>query len=243
MVSPYWPDHAKQLKRHGDRLDVGVHLTLTDQEPLGSLPKTAPGKTFPAFKNLLRQSVMGTLNLTEIEQEIGRQLDAFVSHFGRAPDFIDGHQHVQQLPGIRDLIVKACLEKFCGAMPYMRECSAPMNVLLRRRKATVRALGIGLFGRSLRELAQRNNIAVNKGFSGVYNFSPAVPYNELFKRFLIGVTDRSLIMCHPGIVDKELEKRDTLTHQREIELKYFLGDEFSAALVEAGVRLCRFQDC
>jgi predicted glycoside hydrolase/deacetylase ChbG (UPF0249 family) len=37
--------------------------------------------------------------------EITRQVRVFAEHFGRPPDFIDGHQHVQLFPQIHDALL------------------------------------------------------------------------------------------------------------------------------------------
>ena len=49
----------------------------------------------------------------------------------------------------------------------------------------------------------------------------------MFPRFLAGLPDGGLIMCHPGFVDAELKRLDPLTHQREREFAYFNSDEFA----------------
>ena len=44
-------------------------------------------------------------------------------------------------------------------------------------------------------------------------------------------------MCHPGIVDAELERLDPLTTLREREYAYLRGDAFPGVLAERGVTL------
>jgi len=243
VASSHWPVCADELKECSDGLDVGIHLTLTDQIPLGELPLTAPGNRLPSLGNLMKTSLIGRLALSEIRLEIQRQFNAFVAHFGRLPDFVDGHHHVHQFPGIRNIVVEEIIKNFSQKMPYLRICSAPANILFRRGVGIIRALGIGWFGDHLQNLAKLNGIPVTRGFSGVYDFSSGTPYGELFKRFLVGLTDQSLIMCHPGLVDDDLRKVDNLTNQRESELKYLMSQEFIYALEQSNVRLCRYQDC
>jgi hypothetical protein len=242
-ASPLWPEHAKLLIPYAEKIDVGIHLTLTDQTPLGTLPLTAPENKLPSFGKLLTKSITKRINLDEVRQEIELQIDAFVTHFAHPPAFIDGHQHIHQLPGIRNVIVDLVLKNFKGDFPYLRICSAPLGVLIRRGVNTKRAIGVGWFGGKLQSLAKSKGIPVSEVFSGIYNFSTAVPYGELFKRFLFDLSDRSLIMCHPGLVDEGLKKIDGLTNQREHELSYFLSDQFDSALKEANVNLCRYDDC
>ena len=58
-----------------------------------------------------------------------------------------------------------------------------------------------------------------------------------FPRFLAGLPDGGLIMCHPGIVDAELKRLDPLTHQREREFAFFNSENFPRLLAEHGVAL------
>jgi len=242
-ASPYWPEYAENLTHYADKIDVGIHLTLTDQVPLGVLPYTAPGNKFPSMGMLLKKSLTGKLDLLEIRQEVQRQIDSFVTHFKRPPAFIDGHHHVQQLPGIRDVVVDAILENFGSEKPYLRVCSTPIGVLRLRRVDIVRAWYIGALGNGLKKRAEKNNIPIIRGFSGVYDFSNNTPYSELFDRFLIGLSNQSLIMCHPGIVDDALKKIDGLTTQREREMNYLLSDDFRLALEGSEIQLARYLDC
>ena len=43
------------------------------------------------------------------------QLAAFKELFGRAPDFVDGHQHAQLFPQVRDAFLRAVKEAAPGA--------------------------------------------------------------------------------------------------------------------------------
>ena len=62
-------------------------------------------------------------------------------------------------------------------------------------------------------------------------------FAALFPRFLAGLPDGGLIMCHPGFVDAELKRLDPLTRQREREFAYFNSEEFPRLLAEHGVAL------
>jgi predicted glycoside hydrolase/deacetylase ChbG (UPF0249 family) len=59
----------------------------------------------------------------------------------------------------------------------------------------------------------------------------------LFPRFLAGLPDGSVIMCHPGEVDDELRRLDPVTDQRAREYAYLGGDEFAALLRAQAVSL------
>ena len=46
-------------------------------------------------------------------------------------------------------------------------------------------------------------------------------------------------MCHPGFVDAELERLDSLTTLREHEFAFFNSDAFPQLLAHHGVELAR----
>ena len=48
------------------------------------------------------------------------QFAAFGELFGRAPDFVDGHQHVQLFPQVRDAFLAAVKEAAPNA--WVRQC-------------------------------------------------------------------------------------------------------------------------
>ena len=62
-------------------------------------------------------------------------------------------------------------------------------------------------------------------------------FAKIFPRFLAGLPDGGLIMCHPGFVDAELKRLDPLTTMREREFAFFNSDEFPRLLAEHGVAL------
>ena len=95
------------------------------------------------------------------------------------------------------------------------------------------------FSARFRRKAQQFGIATNSAFAGSYNFSKRAVFAKIFPRFLDGLPDGGLIMCHPGLVDAELKRLDSLTDLREREYEFFLSDEFPALLKAHNVALGR----
>jgi predicted glycoside hydrolase/deacetylase ChbG (UPF0249 family) len=90
------------------RCGIGLHVTLTAPfRPLTMHFKPIDGGMFLAFPKLLRAGLLGRLDPEIIHAELMVQLSAFRELFGRAPDFVDGHQHVQLFPGVRDAFLTA----------------------------------------------------------------------------------------------------------------------------------------
>jgi hypothetical protein len=120
---------------------------------------------------------------------------------------------------------------------WVRQCGsvAPLRRRLRDRKALL----LDVLSATFRRSARRRGIATNSAFAGTYDFAgDAVPdFDVLFPTFLERLPDGSVVMCHPGHVDSELERLDPLTTQREREYAYFASDQFPTVLRAHGVAL------
>jgi len=237
---PRWPEAAERLRPWLDRIDVGLHLTLTDQEPAGAAPRLAPEGRLPSLGRLALALLHDRAARAEAVEQLARQLEAFERTLGRPPDFIDGHQHVHVLPSVRDGVVEAAVRIGRSRPVYLRSLSEPLAEILRRGFERRKALVLALLGRGLHGRAARAGVPTNDSFRGATRFAPGPGVREEFRRFLSGTGRRPLVMCHPGRVDAELERRDPLTRRREDELAYFASPAFLEDLAEAGVRLARF---
>ena len=241
-LSPWWHEQAAWLRPLSDHIDIGVHLTLTDQRPLGEMPQLAPYGRFPNQQQLIRWCIGGKLNLSEIRDEFTRQINAFEESFGRLPDYLDGHHHIHQLPSIRDTVLDIFLKRFKRDRAYIRCCwDAPSNII-RRRLHVFRATAISLPGWQLRKKLRSNGIAFNRGFSGVHDFQGRLRFPALMQRFLIGQSDGGLIMCHPGYADSHLHNVDPVSSWREQEFRGLMDEEMDRVFEEAGVTLCRLSE-
>lgn len=239
-AAPGWPAHALLLRPLVGRIDIGLHLTLTDRPPLGRMPRLAPDGRLPPLGRLLRLAWRGRLDPGEVAAEIDRQLQAFAAALGRPPDFVDGHQHVHLLPVIREALIERLLRLAAQAPVYVRSCWDPPAAILRRRVALRKALFLTALSRPLRREARHAGIAMNDSFRGVRDFRSSTGFGRLFRRFLVGPGVRPLVMCHPGHPDAELAALDPVVEQRRHELAYLASDGFLADLAAAGLRPARF---
>jgi predicted glycoside hydrolase/deacetylase ChbG (UPF0249 family) len=213
-------------------LAIGLHATLTGSfAPLAASPIPSAGEKFPPLSKLLPPLGFFRIDREAVKAEVKAQIAAFRQALGRDPDFVDGHQHVQLLPGVRVPFLEAVLETAPKA--WVRQCGAPSGAGARGGKARF----IEFLSHGFRRRAGKLGLAFNPAFSGAYDFSSAESFGALFARFLEGLPDRGVIMCHPGFVDAELVMRDPLTDRREAEYAYLAGDDFPAALARAGAAL------
>jgi chitin disaccharide deacetylase len=216
------------------RCAIGLHATLTAPfRPLTMHFRPTDGGMFWPFPKLLRAGVMRRLDVEMIQAELLEQLTAFKDLFGRAPDFVDGHQHVQLFPQVRDGFLRAVKEVAPDA--WVRQ--GGRNQPLAKRLGAPKALLLDILSAQFRTRAARAGVPFNPAFAGAYDFSKAPDFGELMRQFLDGLPDGGLVMCHPGFVDDTLLALDPLTTQREAEHAYLAGAAFPALLAANKVTL------
>ncbi|MEA2894250.1 MAG: hypothetical protein QOI05_5043 [Bradyrhizobium sp.] len=216
------------------RCAIGLHATLTAPfHPLTMHFKPLDGGLFLPFPKLLRASLLRRLDPEIIRAELGAQLTAFKELFGRTPDFVDGHQHVQLFPQIRDAFLAAVKE----AAPKAWVRQGGRHQSLAQRVGSPKALLLDILSARFRRGAARAEVAFNPAFAGAYDFAKAPDFGELMRQFIEGLPEGGLIMCHPGFVDDTLVRLDPLTDQREREYEFLAGDGFARLLAANNVTL------
>jgi predicted glycoside hydrolase/deacetylase ChbG (UPF0249 family) len=217
-------DEVAALKRvaaESPRCAVGLHATLSAPfRPLTMHFRPVNGGLFLPFPKLLRAGLLRRLDREMIHAELVEQLATFKDMFGRAPDFVDGHQHVQLFPQVRDAFLLAVKQ----AAPEAWVRQGGRNQPLAQRMRAPKALVLDTLSAQFRKRARRAGIPFNPAFAGAYDFSRSPDFGPLMRQFLEGLPDGGLVMCHPGFVDEALKELDPLTTQRENE-HAFLGSE------------------
>ena len=216
------------------RCAIGLHVTLTAPfRPLTMHFQPLDGGMFLGFAKLLRAGLLRKLDPEIIHAELKVQLAAFTQLFGRAPDFVDGHQHAQLFPQIRDAFLTAVKEAAPGA--WVRQCGRRQP--LAERLGSPKALVLDVLSAQFRKRAGRADIAFNPGFAGAYDFSRPADFGALMHQFLDRLPEDGVVMCHPGLVDDVLVSLDPLTDQREREYAFLGGEHFPALLAANKVTL------
>jgi len=216
------------------RCAIGLHATLTAPfRPLTMHFRPTDGGMFLAFPAMLRAGFLRRLDPEIIHAELVVQLAAFREMFGRAPDFVDGHQHAQLFPQVRDAFLRAVKENAPAA--WVRQ--GGRNQPLAQRLGAPKALVLDVLSAQFRKRAQAAGIAFNPAFAGAYDFSKAPDFGVLMRQFLDGLPDGGLVMCHPGFVDDTLVSLDPLTTQREHEHAFLSGAQLPPLLALNNVTL------
>jgi chitin disaccharide deacetylase len=228
-------DALEQLNSGQKRTAIGLHVTLTGPfQPMSQGFRPLRDGRFLPHQTKMRGAILRQLEPELLAIEIATQLRAFIDVFGHLPDFVDGHQHVHLVPQVRGALLKVVAEIAPSA--WVRQCGRARGA---RRLRDTKALTLDLLSLGMKSAASGRGIATNPAFAGAYDFNSKTPFAKIFARFLEGLPEGGLVMCHPGHVDAELEALDSLTQQREREFAYFSSDEFSRVLAAHGLALAQ----
>jgi len=224
-----------ELAGRARRAAIGLHFTLTApfRPSTPVFRPTAPDGTFLSLAHMLATGLLRRLDPGALAAEAASQLAAFRSAFGRPPDFVDGHQHVQLLPQVSDALLAAMKQMAPDA--WIRQCGRA--VPLSRRWRDPKGLLLDILSARLRTRSTACGIRSNPAFAGTYSFRREADFETLFEAFLRGLPDGGLVMCHPGLVDAELQRLDELTAMREREYAFFASERFPALLSAHGIAL------
>ena len=233
-------------------LGVGVHLNLSDGLP------TAPAEQVASLLNkngefaggpeglLLRLSTKG-LRMKEIEKEWDAQI-AKIRAAGIRPTHLDGHKHVQMLPGLFTIALRLAKRHNIEAVRVSHEASPLRSALTEGGnqagvvfKQGVQARGLKLLARDARVLAERGGIATTDYFCGIAQTGALTKTGvlALLKSLPDGATE---LMCHPGYADEDLKKSPTrLADSRQTELAILTDQEVRKTVAELGIRLINYE--
>jgi predicted glycoside hydrolase/deacetylase ChbG (UPF0249 family) len=217
--------------RAASGIAVGLHLTLTAPfRPLiADYAPTRAGSFLPLAETFVAAG-LGRMRPDTLEAEAAAQIARFVEAFGHPPDYIDGHQHVHLFPRIADAALAAARASAPNA--WIRQCGRTV-----RSGPGAKALVLDLLSARFRKRAAATGLRTNPGFAGSYDFGTRTDFAALFATFLQGLPEGGVIMCHPGLVDDELARNDTLTSPREREYAFFQGRAYRELLAQHGYAL------
>jgi chitin disaccharide deacetylase len=216
------------------RVAIGLHVTLTaPYRPLSRNFQPVCDGIFLSQRETARHSFLHLLRRETLESEISSQLQEFITAFGRLPDFIDGHQHVHLFPQIREALLRVV--KDVAPNVWVRQCGRIGPLL--KRVGDAKAIALDMLSSGFRRLANRYGVRVNPAFAGTYSFAMDANYAQIFPKFLRGMPEGSVVMCHPGFVDAELQRLDPLTTLREREYLFLIDSSFPSLLDAHGLTL------
>lgn len=206
------------------RTDVGLHLNLS--EVLG-----APQWHLP-LPMLWLAAYTRALPKDRVRAEIAKQFDAFEDEMECAPDFVDGHQHVHQLPVVRELLLEELARRHSASQPWLRN-TLPSASLRRRRQVSAKHRLIAALGaRPMAAAARAHGYPQNRSLAGVYGFTGSAADHALrLASWCEAMEDGDLLMVH---VAAAWAADDPIAAARVVEHEVLRGPAFGDLL---GTRL------
>lgn len=231
----HWPGSAPMLAALPIGVDRGLHFNLTEGVPLSEeLRQRWP--RLPPLHTLILRAHLGRLPLQEIAAEWRAQFRAFCEHAGAAPRFVDGHQHVHHLRGIRQVLLAHVTAGPAGvAVRNTGRVLGPGNSL---KRCLIEHTG----GHQLQRLLLRAGIAHNRALLGAYDFKDA-DYRSRMQRWLAAAPAQGgLLFCHPAagaVASSDADANDPIARARLREAAYLGSSAFVDDLAATGVGLGR----
>ncbi len=225
-----WPGWSQLLRRlEPQHVDLGLHLDLTES-PLLLRP-------FQPLTRLIRDSFLHRLDRKALRAEIRAQLDTFEQAIGRAPAYIDGHQHVHQFPVVRSELLEELGDRYGWSKPWLRSTRRARGTWAGLRPACrdlVKPWVIEQLGsRGLASIARRVGYPQNAHLLGVYDFRGGPRrYQEFLAAWLSAARNGDLLMCHPSL---PTHANDPLIEARSAEFRVLSDPAFALQLRDAGI--------
>jgi hopanoid biosynthesis associated protein HpnK len=233
-------------------LGVGVHLNLSDGAPIAPAERVKSllnedGEFAGGTESLLMRLTTKSLQAKEVEREWDAQIEK-VRGAGIRPTHLDGHKHVQMLPGLFGIALRLAKRHGIAAVRVSHEAS-PLRTALSdgnessgvTLKQGVQARGLKLLARDAREMADRAGISTADYFCGIAQTGVLTKagVQKLLSSLPEGTTE---LMCHPGYADEELRKTHTrLQESRQTELEILTDKTIRKSVAELGIRLINYE--
>jgi len=244
---------ALGVARLNPELGVGVHLNLSDGPPTATAEEVRgllndAGNLAGGPESLLLRIASRGLSFKEVEREWDAQIRK-VRESGISPTHLDGHKHVQMLPGLFEIALRLAKKHGIRAIRVAIEDSKLRSMLSSGGeqntsvvlKQGVQARGLKLLARDAREMADRAGLATANYFCGIAQTGVLTRegVEQLLENLPEGTTE---LMCHPGYADEELRRSATrLQASRQTELEILTDTRIRKLVATRGIRLISYK--
>jgi predicted glycoside hydrolase/deacetylase ChbG (UPF0249 family) len=180
--APGWPAAAARIGAHAGQAGFGLHLDFTEFAPQRR-----------SLWTLIGASLARRLDPLQLRSEIAAQCALFEDVCGRVPDYVDGHQHVHQLPQIREALIEVLAARYAGRLPWLRISGARIGD--GAKSMFIAALGAG----ALERLASSARMRSLPRLLGAYDFDgDTADYRQHLAAWLDRAGEGDAVMCHPA---------------------------------------------
>ena len=235
------------------RLGVGVHLNLSEGEPVSDALKIPTlvdrcGRLHMTPARLWAEIAAGRAILPEIEVELRAQITK-IARAGITPTHLDGHKHVHVLPRVSDIVIRLAQEFRVPSVRCPSEKTYAGGIRRNGRFSRASRFKQNLVGRAVSSLAEVFRAKLEQAgihspahFHGIREtgFLDAAAIREILDNLSDGSNE---LMCHPGYRDIDLEKTGTrLLAQRQIEIQALTDVSVRKLIVSGCIQLLNYRE-
>jgi predicted glycoside hydrolase/deacetylase ChbG (UPF0249 family)/putative flippase GtrA len=235
-------EDAVALALANPTLDVGVHLTLTEERPLATGTARSglvdrDGCFPPTIFAFAARYLRGAISLDAIRDELAAQIETALGR-GLAVSHLDGHQHVHALPGIAGVVAE--LARACDIHAVRHPAERLQPYMTRDWRRAPRLAGQLALG-ACAALSPLRDLRVTDDFAGFY-FG-----GRMNETNLLSVIDglrpgrTTELMCHPGDDDRH-DPYGHWGYAWSEELAALTSARVRERLDARGVRLVSYRD-
>ena len=224
VLSPVWPREAAALRERVGMADFGLHFEVNE------FADVAPGRSLSGW---IAAAYWGRIDMGLARSWVARQLDAFEAEMKCPPNYLDGHQHIHQLPVLRSAVLAELSARY-GTRCALR--STRSRVWRGPKAAVIAALGSTALRRAAR------GMPMNTDFAGVYDFNPDADFAALVTQWLTHLPDGGLLMTHPACAAGTETLADPIRAARVKERAFWLSAEAGELMARLGVQLGLSED-
>lgn len=228
--APAWRASLPLLAGLPAGVQRGLHFNLTEGAPLSAeLRRVWP--QFLPLPRLILAAHLRQLPLAALAAEWSAQWQAFADGTGVAPQFVDGHQHVHHLPGVRSVVLQALAG--LPEVPAVRNTGHLTGPGFGLKRWLIEGTG----GRALQRTLVQRGIRHNPSLTGAYDFMDP-DYGGQMRGWLAALPAvGGLLFCHPGHPQAVATVADPIAPARVRERAYLGSAAFHHDLQAADVVL------
>jgi chitin disaccharide deacetylase len=236
---------AKIRRLEEARVSLGIHLNLSEGEPLSSGLRLLTGSDGQFLGKAATQRLLVQLGHPDLEREVWKEVDAQIrclQEAGLTLHHLDGHQHVHVFPAVVRSAMKAAADH---GIPWIRIPDEPRPAAGTEHLSAALAEESRLFSglaSEARAFLKAHALRAPDRFFGLYwkGRLATAPLEAMVRRLPDGLSE---LMVHPGRV---MSRPPTgpfssfSTSERERELEVLLTPGFRTMLAKNGVELTPF---
>ena len=234
-------EHAMSICRSVPSLDVGIHLTLVEEQPVLDASTllslvNVDGRFHHHIAEFMKRYCTGRISLREVRSELDAQIRKVMNR-GVSVSHLDSHQHIHMLPCIWRITAELAMEYGIPAIRFPRE--RVRAYMLKQRGAISRVLPLLVLncfcwlGRHTRAL--RTDHLVGFFFGGNLHKDNLQEVLRHLPR-----TGTCELMCHPGFDDPKTRYSHWGYHWVD-ELHALIDQEIVEELQRKGVQVISYR--